>query len=93
MVDFFDEVSGKQLCELISDGLFAILRESVKSLLDRFCSFLHVYGVLDHLSGGTKDVGWFPSEYILVCSKESNERVFLFGVEPCPDQSRFDRIR
>ena len=92
MVDFFDEVGGRELGEQISDGLFTVLRESAKSLLDRFCSFLNVEGVLDHLPGDTRHVGGFPSENVLVCSKEGDERAFLFRIELCPDQGCFGQV-
>ena len=85
MVNLFDEVGGRELYELISDGLFTVLRESVKSLLDQFCSFLHIEGVLDHLPGDTRHVEGFPSEDVLVCPKEGDERAFLFVIELCPD--------
>ena len=92
MVDFFDEVGGRELGKLIFDGLFMVLRESAESLLDRFCSFFDVEGVLDHLPGDTRHVGGFPREDILVCPKEGDERAFLFVIELCPDQSRLGRI-
>ena len=53
MIDSFDEVGGHELGEHISDGLFTVLRESAESLLDRFCSFFDVEGVLDNLPGDT----------------------------------------
>src|SRR6266540_3001364 len=92
MVDFSDEVSGHELGELVSDGLFAVLRESAESLLDRLCSFFDIKGMLDHLSGVSRHVGGFPSEDVLVCPKEGDERAFLFVAELCPDQSRLGRI-
>ena len=85
MVDLFDEVGGRELCELVSDGLFAVLRESVESLLNWFCSFFDIEGVLDHLPGDTRHVGGFPSEDVLVYPKEGDERAFLFVIEFCPD--------
>src|SRR5437762_454520 len=69
-----------------------VFRESAESLLDRFSSFLHVEGVLDHLLGDTRHVQWFPSEYILVFLKEGDECAFLFGIELCPDQGYLGRI-
>ena len=93
MIDFFDEVGGRELGELVSDGLFTILRESAESLLDRFCSFFDSEGVLDHLPRDTRYVGGFPCEDILVCPKEGDERAFLFGIELCPDQSHLGPIR
>ena len=92
MVDFFDEVGGRELGELVSDGLFTVLRKSAESLLDRFCSFFDVEGVLDHLPGDTRHVGGFLSEDVLVCPKEGDERAFLFGIKLCPDQSHLGRI-
>ena len=92
MVDFFDEVGGRELCKLIYDGLFAVLREPVESLLDRFCSFFDIEGVLDHLPRDTRHVEGFPSKNVLVCLKEGDERAFLFGIELCPDQSRLGQI-
>src|SRR5436190_783336 len=89
MVDFFDEVSGHELCKLILDGLFSVLRKSVKPFLDWFCSFFYVDGVLDHLPGDTRHVRWLPSEYVL----EGDEHAFLFSIELCPNQGRFGRVR
>ena len=59
MVDFFYEVGGRELCELISDGLFSVLRKSAESLLDRFYSFFDIKRVLDHLPWDTRHVGGF----------------------------------
>src|SRR5437016_1951881 len=70
MVDFFDEVGGRDLGELVSDGLFVVLRESAESLLDRLCSFFDIEGVPDHLSGDTRHVRGFPSEDVLVCPRK-----------------------
>ena len=92
MVDFFDEVGRRELCELISDGLFSVLRKSAESLLDRFYSFFDIKRVLDHLPWDTRHVGRFPSKNILVCLEEGDERAFLFVIEPYPDQSRLGRI-
>ena len=92
MVDFFDEVGSCELGELISDGLFSVLRESMESLLDRFSSFLHIEGVLNHLPGDTRHVGGFPSKDVLVCPKDGDECAFLFGIELCPDQGHLGRI-
>ena len=92
MIDFFDEVGGRELGEVVSDGLFTILRESAESLLDRFCSFLNIEGVLDHLPGNTRHVEGFPSKDVLVCPKEGDERAFLFGIKLCPDQGCLGRI-
>ena len=84
MVDFIDEVRGRELCELIFDGFFSVLCESAKSLLDWFSSFFYVKGVLDHLPGDTRHVGGFPRKDILVCPKEGDERAFLFWVKLVP---------
>ena len=92
MVDFFDEVGSRELCELISDGLFAVLRESAESLLDQFCSFFDIKRVLDHLPWDTRHVRGFPSKDVLVCLKEGDERAFLFVIETCPDHSRLGWI-
>ena len=70
MVDFFDEVGSRELGELVPDGLFTVLRESSESLLDRFCSFFDVEGVLDHLPGDTRHVGGFPREDIPICPRK-----------------------
>src|SRR5438132_10461340 len=88
MVNLPNEVGGCELRELVSDGLFAVLRESAESLLDRFCSLFDIQAVLDHLPWDTRHVGRFPSKNILVRLEEGEERAFLFVVEPCPDQSR-----
>ena len=85
MVNLLDEVGGRELRELASDGLFAVLRESVKSLLDRLCYLFDIQAVLDHLPWDTRHVGRFPSKNILVCLEEGDERAFLFITEPCPD--------
>ena len=92
MVDFFDEVGGCELGELISDGLFAVLGESAEPLLDWLCSFFDIEGVLDHLPGDTRHVRGFPSEDVLVCLKEGDECAFLFIAEPHSDQSHLGRI-
>ena len=92
MIDFFDEVGGRELGELVSDGLFTILRESAESLLDRFCSFFDSEGVLDHLPRDTRHVKGFPSKDVLVCPEEGDERAFLFVIEGCPDQSHLGQI-
>ena len=88
MVDFLDEVGGREICGLISDGLFAVLGESAEPLLDQLCSFFDVKGVLDHRPGDTRHVGGFPSEDVLVCPKEGDARAFLFVIELYPNQSR-----
>ena len=85
MVYFFDEVGSRELGKLVSDSLFAVLRESAESLLDRFCSFFDIEGVFDHLPTDTRNVGGFPSEDALVSSKKGDERAFLFFIELCPD--------
>ena len=87
VVDFFDEVGSRELSELVSDGLLAVLRESAESLLDWLCSFFDIKSVLDHLPGDTRHVGGFPSEDVLVCLKEGDEHAFLFVIESHPDQS------
>src|SRR6266508_4002370 len=92
MVNLFDEVGGRELRELVSNGLFSVLRESVKSLLDRLCSLFDIQAVLDHLPWDTRHVGRFPSKNILVRLEEGDERDFLFVIEPCPDQSRLGWI-
>src|SRR6266498_3177409 len=43
--------------------------------------------MLDHLPWNPRHVGRFPSEDVLVCLEEGDERAFLFVVEACPDQS------
>ena len=86
MVDLFDDVSGRELSELISNGLFVVLRESAEPLLDRLCSFFDVKGVLDHLPGDTRHVRGFPSKDVLVFPEEGDERAFLFRIELYPDQ-------
>ena len=93
VVNLPDEVCGRGLRELISDGLFSVLRESSETLLDRLCSLFDVYAMLDHLSWDSRHVGRFPSEDILVCLEEGDERAFLFVIEACPDQGRLGRIR
>ena len=92
MVNFLDEVGGRELHELISDGLFAVLRESAKSLLDRLCSLFDIQAVLDHLPWDTRHVGRFPSKNILVRLEEGDKSAFLFVIEPCPDRSHLGRI-
>ena len=85
MVNLPDEVGGRELRELISDGLFAVLRESAKSLLDRLCSLFDIQAMLDHLPWDTRHVGRFPGKNILVRLEEGDERAFLFVIEPYPD--------
>src|SRR6266540_4818059 len=92
MVNLFDEVGGHELSKLVSDGLFAVLSESTEPLLDWLCSLFDIQGVLDHLPGDSRHVGRFPSEDVLVCPEEGEERAFLFVIELCPDQSCFGRI-
>src|SRR5437016_7551203 len=95
MVNLPDEVGGRELRELISDGLFAVLCESADSLLDRLCSLFEIQAMLDHLPSDTRHVRRFPSKNIMVCLEEGDERAFLFVIEPCPDQShpgRIDRV-
>src|SRR5437016_4791907 len=92
MVNLLDEVDGCELRELVSDGLFVVLRESMKSLLDRLCSLFEIQVVLEHLPWDTRHVGRFPSKNILVCLEEGDERAFLFVTEPCPNQCRLVRI-
>jgi hypothetical protein len=41
--------------------------------------------VLDLILGHPWHVRWFPSEDVLVCPKEADERVFLFQVKTRPD--------
>ena len=48
--------------------------------------------MLDHLPWNPRHVRRFPSEDVLVCLEEGDERAFLFVVEACPDQSRLGRI-
>src|SRR5438105_6659802 len=48
--------------------------------------------MLNHLPWNPRHVRRFPSEDILVCLEEDDERAFLFVIEPCPDQSRLGRI-
>src|SRR5438105_11495190 len=48
--------------------------------------------MLNHLPWNPRHVGRFPSEDILVCLKEGDERAFLFVIEACPDQSHLGRI-
>ena len=92
MVNLPDEVGGRELRELVSDGLFAVLRESAESLLDRLCSLFDIQAVLDHLLWDTRYVGRFPSKNILVHLEEGDERAFLFVIEPYPDQSHLGWI-
>src|SRR5438105_5921249 len=92
MVNLPDEVGNPELRELISDGLFTVLRKSAESLLDQLCSLFDFQAVLDHLPWDTRHVGRFPSKNILVRLEEGDERAFLFITEPCPDQSRLGRI-
>ena len=92
MVNLPDKVGGRELRELVSDGLFVVLRESAETLLDRLCSLFDIQAVLDHLPWDTRHVGRFPSKSILVRLEEGDEHAFLFVVEPCPDQSRLGRI-
>ena len=92
MVNLFDEFSGHELRELVSNGLFAVLSELAEPLLDWLCSFFVIKGVLDHLPGDTRHVGRLPSEDVLVCPEEGDERAFLFIIELCPNQSHFGRI-
>src|SRR5438132_12900277 len=76
----------------MSDGLLAVMSESAKPLLDWLYSLFDIQGVLDHLPGDSMHVGRFPSKDVLVCPDEGDERVFLFVIELCPDQSRFGWI-
>src|SRR5438105_15207583 len=92
MVNLLDEVGGRELRELVSDGLFAVLSESVKWLLDWLCSLFDIQAVLDHLPWDTRHVRRFPSKNILVCLEEGDDSAFLFVSEPRPDQCRLGRI-
>ena len=49
MVNLLDEVYGRELRELVSDGPFSVLRESTETLLDWLCSLFDVQAMLDHL--------------------------------------------
>ena len=92
MVNLLDEVSDRELSELVSDGLFTVLSESAEPLLDRLCSLFDTQGVLYHLLGDSRNVRRFPSKDILVCPKEDDERAFLFVTELCPDQGHLGWI-
>ena len=48
--------------------------------------------MLDQLPWNPRHVGRFPSEDVLVCLEEGDERAFLFIVETCPDHSRLGWI-
>ena len=92
MVNLLNELGSRELRELVSDGLFAILRESAKSLPDQLCSLFDIQAVLDHLLWDNRHVERFPSKNILVCLEKGDEGAFLFVTEPCPNQCRLGLI-
>ena len=42
--------------------------------------------MLDHLPWNSGHVGRLLGEYVLICSEEGNERLFIFEIESCSDQ-------
>src|SRR5207237_8493342 len=92
MVNLPDEVCGHELRELVSNGLFSVLRESTETLLDRLCSLFDVQAMLNHLPWNPMHVRRFPSEDVLVCLEEGDEHTFLFIIDACPNRSGLGRI-
>src|SRR5436190_2111644 len=84
VVNLPDEVCGRELHELVSDGLFSVLRESTETLLDRLCSLFNVQAMLNHLTWNPRHVRRFPSEDVLVCLEEGDGALSYLSSRPIP---------
>src|SRR4051812_43258394 len=80
-----DEACRFQLLDLLRDELLALHRLFPGFLLDGPRMRTDGKVVLNHFPGNAGDVRWLPGKHIDICSQESNERAFLFGVKSGTD--------
>ena len=71
----------EELVDLRLDCLLSIRCETSQLLFDQFFIRLESYPMLDHLPGYSRHVERLPGQYVLVCSEEGDDRLFLFRVE------------
>jgi hypothetical protein len=85
MEDFFDEAGRESFGEFLLDGVPSVVGETAEVLSLGGSFRIDVEGMLDQLPGHPWHVSWLPREDVAVSPEEVDERIFLFGVETCPD--------
>jgi hypothetical protein len=80
VVDLPDEVSIKQLLNLLSDKILSLNGLLLGLLLDRSGIRVDLQMVLNHLPGDPRHLRWLPGKHVHISPEEGDEREFLFAV-------------